>query len=400
MGVRSRVLLGACAAVLLAGCAGGGADSGETASPPLPSYSGTADGVIDHVIGATDLVDLAPHGIVQSIAVDATGAPVVFAEGASAVDSSVLARVAADGSRTGVPVQADEYADDVEVAPDGSLVATSHGQEDDVVTVARAAGSVSGTQTAIDVDGQFGLGSERPTALSPDGATIYLPVSVRYTDVTSLLAVDVATGTVKARATLQPGDNPFGGIRVTTDGSVLAGVNVALGQDRYTAVLERFDANLRPLGVVPLVPDQGDSHVGDLVVGPDGTSWVTVLDDTAAPARFELQTIPPGAAAPTIVAGWDAKDWDVPLSGSRGLVVDAATGTAYVLNPPGTDDLDASVVPVTLATGAIATTIAVDKDVIEVSMALSPDGRELYLADTHTGAAAKAPGDPILWTLG
>jgi DNA-binding beta-propeller fold protein YncE len=127
---------------------------------------------------------------------------------------------------------------------------------------------------------------------------------------------------------------------------------------------------------------------------------VTVLDSTAAPARFELQTIPPGAAAPTVVAGWDAKNWDVPLSGSRGLVVDSATGTAYVLNPPGTDDLDASVVPVTLATGAIGTTIAVDKDVIEVSMALSPDGRELYLADTHTGAAATAPGDPILWTLG
>ena len=69
----------------------------------MPTFSGTADGVIDRVIGATDLVHVA-HGLAQLVAVDATGAPVVFLQGSGS--DSVLARVATDQGWTKVAVPA------------------------------------------------------------------------------------------------------------------------------------------------------------------------------------------------------------------------------------------------------------------------------------------------------
>ncbi|MGY1809052.1 hypothetical protein ACI8AF_16910 [Blastococcus sp. SYSU D00669] len=156
-------------------------------------------------------------------------------------------------------------------------------------------------------------------AFSPDGATLYV-LHERPGSVPELLAVDPATGAVRAATPVEPGvtgDFLPDEIAVSPDGSTV----VAAVSSGGTTVLVRVGADLAPLGPPVALPSAWDAPgTGGVAVADDGTVYATARD-TRAEYSTALVTVAPGAA--------DAR----PLASLRGGVNDLAVadGTLWVV---------------------------------------------------------------------
>lgn len=403
---RTAVLALAVLTLALTGCRRAAAPAARRA-PDSPPPSGTADGVIDRVIGYTNLAKW-PNDLMEGLAVDATGAPIVALQDDAGLVLHRLGGPATARPTVDVPAGFDDAGvASLDAAGDGSLVMTFLSGDEGPIEGVRVA--PDGSQSALAIPDRYDTYGVTywAAALAPDGHTLYVAAWGGNKGWSRLLAVGAGPGAsaVVAEADLDPTFVPKE-LGVTSSGEVLLAGEVPVGNSnaKDTAVLDRFDPALHPLGETPLVPDRHESQVVDMALAADGTPWLAVFDDDASPddRTLDLLKMPAGATGPAVVASWHSSEYAPPLPDEHSLAVAADGSMAYLLNVPreGGPVLPAAVTPVTTATGAVGRTIQVDPAVVAPRIALSPDGRELFLAGSHSGGAATDAGEPAVWTLG
>ncbi|MGY1771902.1 hypothetical protein [Blastococcus sp. SYSU D00813] len=296
-----------CAALLFAaGCTASPADDGDRPAGARPAADG---GALDTVTGSLTVPERGTLTTPEDAAVGPDGEPVLlFAVDADAGGPLVVVRPTAEDGWTEVVLDAYDrriWESGLDVAPDGTVVVA--GYSGDAVAVSRIApdGTVGTVPVAADLPPDTGHVSA--TALSPDGATLYLAVQ-RVDQPLRLLAVDAATGAVAADRVVPStgqGLNRADAIAVAADGTVFVGLDTQTGPDgEQTAELARFTPALEPAGTVPLLPGTPAYDVRRLAVTPDGAAVLAVHDGVIGDEAnvLALVLVEPGATTATRVA--------------------------------------------------------------------------------------------------
>ncbi len=229
-------------------------------------------------------------------------------------------------------------------------------------------------------------------APGPDGV-LYVAVS-RSSDAPLLLAVDPATGAVRASAELDltvdgavPTSAEVEGLAVAPDGSSIAVTASVLGPDPWApgrSLLATVGPDLAARGApVDLAPGYVGSSVGDLAVGPDGTAYAVVWgDDAGRRGRHDVVAVAPGANAPAV------------LTGGAGLVhtpvTELAVDGGVLWLTLQREAATASLVRLDPATGELGTPV-------ELCDGLA--GRLLVDADGTRTVGATCDGEAVLWRL-
>jgi DNA-binding beta-propeller fold protein YncE len=199
---------------------------------------------------------------------------------------------------------------------------------------------------------------ESPSGLvvSPDGRTIYLADPAD--GITPVSAATGKAGKAIAISGGAPGGLPFGGLAITPDGRTLY-------EESNSALLARVDLRAgKETGQV-----QVPRGVNDFVMSRDGKTLFVVSGDS------QLYAV-------NAVTGRPERHFPVPqsvLEGEEALVLSPDGGTLYMATAPDVGSgTDGPVTPVNLRTGA--TGRAVDAGWNPAALAITPDGRTLYVA--------------------
>ncbi|SFT67260.1 hypothetical protein SAMN05660657_02321 [Geodermatophilus amargosae] len=369
-------------AVLLAGC------SSTVAGRVVP----TAAGPLTQEVGRVDADAELGHGLeARDVAATPDGGFVVLLTSEDPLEHSsvLLELVPGDGggltagtATEGGPIA---VADDVHVAPDGTVVSTGvvliqpgdprrredpYGQ--DVVLAVLEPGADEPEVVPVGADPELDTPDTFSAVLSPDGETLHgvLQWSVDGRFISRLAQVDVATGEIEASAPLgadDPGQAVEVQIALHPDGGLVALVTVdrdAAGGGEEVLVV-RYDEDLQPVGE-PVNVLERDLGIGFAVaVLPDGAVLASVLDGGWETGSARLVTVRDGAVqASTVLAGT-----------AHGLVPEPAGSHVYLSHSwPGGG---AGVATVDLATGAVVADVPLCEFGSATPPALSADGRTL-----------------------
>ncbi|MGY1813313.1 hypothetical protein [Blastococcus sp. SYSU D00820] len=348
---RPLLALAAAGLLFLAACGG---DAGEppapAAGPQLTEVAGAAD--LEAAVGSGDVLVL---GVVPA----PDGSWLVHVTGDRAGDPGWLVPVEpGDGG----PVAGDavelpplDATPELHVAPDGSAVLLEKLPDDTLAVLTLAPGEDEPAAQPVTPP----LDRSQATltsALSPDGATLYLVAGAPGgSGPVRLLSIDVATGEVGADVALDLAADGelFVPARLAAgpDGPVLAGT--VHGEDTQRLVLARFDTGLRPDGDPVVLAEDAAAAASALAVTPDGTAVVAggsgetsddavalfvVTGDEATALPLDDAEAPPLGLAPTA----DGSAVHVPVRLAAGgtvlLTADLADGTVGTTTPLCADD--------------------------------------------------------------
>ncbi|MGY1743773.1 MULTISPECIES: hypothetical protein [unclassified Blastococcus] len=369
--------LGAALLVAAAGCSAAGSGPGDAAGSTAAPAVGDG-GALDTVAASLAVRELGGVTIAQDAAVGPDGEPVLlFAVDADEDGPLAVVRPTATSGWGQVVLDASDgpiWGSGLDVAPDGTVVVAGYGG--DAVAVSRIApdGTVSTVPVAYDL--RPDRGSVTSTALSPDGAVLYLAAHRVGEDAVRLLAVDVATGRVSAERVVPSTGRSWNhaeAIAVSADGTVLVGLDTQSVPDGpQTAELARFTAALEPAGAVPLLPGAPAYDIRELAVAPDGAAVLAVHEGAISDAAGVLALVLVGPGATTAVrVATVSEEPAVDV-----LAVDPAAGHAYLggLRQPGGVDA-VTVTPVDLATGAVGVAVPLcDGWSVDALVVAAPEG--------------------------
>ncbi|PWW23504.1 hypothetical protein JD79_02678 [Geodermatophilus normandii] len=380
MRTRTAALLGS--ALLLAGCS----------STVVGRIAPTAAGPLTQEVGRVDADAELGHGLeAQDVAATPDGGFVVLLTSADPLEHSSVLLELVPGDGGGLPAGAATEggpfaaADDVQVAPDGTVVTTGvvliepgdprrredpYGQ--DLVLAVLAPGADEPEVVPVEADPELDTPDAISAVLSPDGETLHgvlqWYVDGRFTS--RVVRIDVASGEIVASAPLGVDDPGYASdveIAPHPDGGLVALVTVdrdAAGGGEDVLVV-RYDEDLQPVGE-PVDVLEREPGIGFAVaVLADGTVLASVLDGGYETGEARLVTVRDGAVeASTVLAGT-----------AHGLVPEPGGGHVYLSHSwPGGG---AGVATVDLATGAVVADVPLCATGSATAPALSADGRTL-----------------------
>ena len=289
------------AVALLSACStsvvGTGSPAGAPAAEPTDESPAASAGPLDDLLGGLPLhEELGEHLAVADLASHPDGGAVLLARSGSSDDPDYVVRLlsSAEGLELGdvhqIPSQPTDA--DLNVAPDGTVVVTSRGEDrterPEFRLFVLTPGAVEPEERVV-----TGLGEdEAPLAyeavLSADGGTLYVGLAwsrEQETPVHRLVAVDVATASVTASQEL-PYDADetavtFQSLALRPDGGLTALLLYIpeLGQDPppWMPLLIEFDADLSIVGEpIELIGDTETGRPRGLQLTRDGAAVVTL----------------------------------------------------------------------------------------------------------------------------
>ncbi|MGY1813316.1 YncE family protein [Blastococcus sp. SYSU D00820] len=367
-----RRLALAAAVLVLAGCTVPSPDQ-----PPSPDVVPAADGgALDTVTGRELLPGTEEYAPVWRLAAGPDGQPIALVLPVTGAGGPLtVVRPGAAGWQEVTLTEHDDhrYAASLHAAPDGTVLVAGFAGGRYAVSRIAPDGSVVTVPVATDLPAADGVGIGEG-ALSPDGATLYVPVVLG--GATRLLAIDPLTGAVRAEAPLAEMPANLDGVAVAPDGTVVVALDRHDRADGgQTPTLARFDAALAPLGTVVLA--DGPADVRHLGVTGDGTVVAVVHVGLigAGTSHLRVVTLAPGAAVPETVTEFPEH------AHSYGFAVDPAGGWAYLAGlENGASPLDQTVTPVDLATGAQGDPVSLCTSLAPDGFTVTPDGGRLLAA--------------------
>jgi hypothetical protein len=364
------------AVALLTACTGGTptstAQETTTSAAPPP----VVENPLDEIASEEPLDQDGPAGEVHQMVLDADGEPVVLFRSLDTGLVLVSRRTGDDWTTLRLTNPAFGYqGSGVAAAGDGTVVVGAFAG--DSYTLARIA--ADGGVTLVPVAEPLSPDTDEvlEPAVTPDGARVYLGVTGPDDDL-RLLAVDTVTGEVRGEHEFLPDDpahRRLTGVRV-------AGSRVLVTVDRAvddagnggTPWLERFELDLRPVDAVQLTDDEATSGTGAFALDDAGTASVALLVGGTSPS-VRLVSLAAGATAPTEVADFPGQ------TKVDGLAVDPAGDWAYLAGlDHGDDPTVLTVTPVRLTGGGTEPPIEICPGTAADDLAVTPDGASLLLA--------------------
>ena len=281
----------------------------DDAPPADPSAS-------DEVLGVVDAGAVAgPGGHVRTVAAGPGGSFVVLAGDTGATGRTVLAEYVPGAAgpelaRT-VEIPPVDGLSDLHVAPDGTVLVIGELRQGDGSTllVRLAPGATQAQVLPVDTGAREQY--ERPahvegSALSPDGATLYVSVNDVPGTVPQgwVVAVDAATGAVTDRTVLDLGTGESDTVlelAVRPDGAVVVLAYAALDGDGEVGdpVLVEFDAALEPVAAPVRLSPISQAWALDLRLLPDGGAVVLVDGGSLGGADLGLAVVRDGTVERT-----------------------------------------------------------------------------------------------------
>ncbi|GAA3159763.1 hypothetical protein GCM10010531_08990 [Blastococcus jejuensis] len=396
----SRRLAAVLLALALAGCTAEARPTDDVVPTGTPGDGGALDAVADH----EQLPPLESGHSVRGVVLDPDGDPVVLANQIAGDAPLHLLRRDDDGGWTDTPLTDQDslgFSAELGVTDDGTAVVTGYADRRFSITRVTPDGQVSTVPVDADLDPDR-IGTLNAT-VAPAGDVVYIGYTDPPAGASGLLAVDAATGAVRAQTSVlaETAGPPYPArLAVTPDGT---GLLVAFNHDldditgSDTTSLTRYDAALQPLGEVSLVETDSAAATWALDLTADGTALIAVRigdDDDAAggsDSGMRLLSLAPGASTVTEVASFPERYL------LDDLAVDPAGEWLYLAglqHTPLPDD-DRTITVVDLRTGAVADPLLLCPGYQLGDLLVDVD-------DARAVAATRCEGDGAasLWTLG